>query len=111
MRFQTSKPVFRTGGFFRLPVESGTGSFWRMGAHPGRTMRWAAALTILLAVSLTWGAGEAAAQGYYPGGYGPGMQANAYGGQYAPQYAPSPQAGYGQPQYAQPSYTPPSAYP
>ncbi len=68
-----------------------------------RRARVLAAGAVLLA--LMWSERDAAAQ-YYPGGYGPGMQANAYGGQYAPQqYAPTPQVSYGQPQYA-----PPSAY-
>src|ERR1039458_1567513 len=108
MGFQVCKDAGPVARIFRLSPESTTNSFWRMGARPGATVRRAAAMAwaaALLAASLTWGASDVAAQ-QYPGGYGPGMRANPYGGQgggqYAGQYAPGPHATGAQTQYAQP---------
>ena len=116
MGFQVCKDAGPVARIFRLSPESTTNSFWRMGARPGATVRRAAAMAwaaVLLAASLTWGASDVAAQ-QYSGGYGPGIQANPYGGQgggqYAGQYAPTPQATGVQSQYAQPLYTPQQAY-
>ena len=119
MGFHVCKDAGPVARFFRLSPESEstTSFFWWMGAHPGATVRRAAAMAwaaVLLAASLTWGASDVAAQQFYPGGYGPGMQASPYGGQgggqYAGQYAPAPQAASAQSQYAQPLYTPQQAY-